>query len=87
MVQRAALLVGGNATDESASQIAWNLADDYGDEDVEVVCWEFCTELPEWVNVALRDQLEAHRRDAKVKTQFMIIYMGTEEEMGWNDIE
>lgn len=85
MVQRAVLLVKGRPDQDEAGEIAWRVAVNYGDDDVEVVGWEFVQELPTWFSVALRDQLMAHKRDTEGETNFMVVYMGTQEEFNINE--
>lgn len=85
MAQKAALVVTGDHTRDSHEEIAWRIAEQYGDETVEVVAWETSDELPDWISVGLADQLTAHKRDAGPEAKYMLVFMGTEEELGAED--
>lgn len=80
-MQTAALVVTGVPTDDNLSEIAWKMLSEYGSDGANAVGWEIIDSPKDYVNIAIADQLEAHMRDTEGDAFYVVIYIGTDQEI------
>lgn len=79
-MQRCVLVLEKMTDDDRARRLVLKIATRYGDEEQTTALWSIVDELPEWMGIAMSDQLGAHKRDAGAEACYMVIYICTREE-------